>query len=257
MKVVILAGGFGSRLSEETIVKPKPLVEIGDKPILWHIMKIYSHYGFNDFIICLGYKGHMIKEWFANYFIYNSDLTIDLKTNKMEVHENNNEDWKVTLVDTGLYTQTGGRIKRIQKYIGNQRFMMTYGDGVANVDIKALIKYHESQGKIATLTATIPEGRFGALQISKEGVVNYFGEKKDNLSNWVNGGFFVLEPKIFDYIKDDSSVFEKDVLEKLVEERQLVAYKHSGFWKPMDKLSDKLKLEELWNSGNAPWKIWQ
>lgn len=256
MKVVILAGGFGTRLSEETRSIPKPMVEIGGKPMLWHIMKIYSHYGFNDFIICLGYKGYVIKDYFSNYFKHNSDLTINLRTNEMEIHGNRSEPWKVTLVDTGLHTQTGGRIKRVANYIGNETFMATYGDGVGNIDVKELVNFHKKHGKIATLTGVHPEGRFGALSLDDDKVVS-FGEKKDNVDAWINGGFFVLNPDVMDYIKGDEMPFEKYPLEQLSKENQLIVYKHKGFWKPMDKLSDKMKLEKMWSSGNAPWKVWE
>jgi len=256
MKVVILAGGFGTRLSEETHRIPKPMVEIGGKPILWHIMKIYSTYGYNDFIICLGYKGYVIKEYFANYFLHNSDVTIDLKTNEIEVHNNYSEPWRVTLVDTGLHTQTGGRIKRVAKYIGDETFMMTYGDGVGNINIKELVEFHKKHGKLATITAVQPEGRFGALKLKGNQVIK-FAEKMDNKDSWINAGFFVLEPEVIDYIKDDNTIWEREPLERLAEEGQLMAYFHRGFWKPMDKLKDKMELEKLWNSGNAPWKIWK
>lgn len=256
MKVVILAGGFGTRLSEETDLKPKPMIEIGDKPILWHIMKIYSHFGFNDFIICLGYKGHMIKEYFANYFIHNSDLTIDLGKNHIEVHNSNCEPWKVTLVNTGLNTQTGGRIKRIQEYIKNETFMLTYGDGVGNIDLNKLLEFHKTHNKYATVTAVQPSGRFGSLNIDDKDDVLMFEEKPKGDKSWINGGFFVLEPKIFEYIENDNTYWEREPLENLAKENQLVAYKHYGFWKPMDTLRDKRELESLWLSGNAPWKIW-
>ena len=256
MKVVILAGGLGTRLSEETDLKPKPMVEIGGYPILWHIIKIYSHYGFNDFIICLGYKGYMIKEYFANYFLHNSDVSIDLAKNKIEVINRHNESWKITLIDTGFNTMTGGRIKRIQSYIGNETFMLTYGDGVADVNIDKLVRFHKKHGKHATVTAVQPSGKFGALMIGKDDVVESFMEKPAGDGSWVNGGFFVLEPQIFDYIKGDETYWEREPLENLAKENQLVAYKHSGFWKPMDTLRDKRELEEIWNKGAAPWKIW-
>ncbi|MFN3786820.1 glucose-1-phosphate cytidylyltransferase [Sulfurihydrogenibium azorense] len=256
MKVVILAGGFGTRLSEETDIKPKPMVEIGGKPILWHIMKIYSSYGFNDFIICLGYKGYIIKEFFANYFLHTSDVTIDLKDNKIEVHSVKAEPWKVTLVDTGLNTMTGGRIKRIKPFVENQTFMLTYGDGVGNIDIKKLLEFHKSHGKYATLTAVQPSGRFGALHLEGD-KVKEFEEKPKGDGAWVNGGFFVLEPQIFDYIEGDETIWEKEPLENLAKDGQLMAYKHTGFWKPMDTLRDKRELELLWQSGNPPWKIWE
>jgi len=256
MKVVILAGGFGTRLSEETDLRPKPMLEIGGKPILWHIMKIYSHFGFNDFIICLGYKGYMIKEYFANYFIHFSDLTIDLANNHVEVHDSNCEPWKVTLIDTGINTQTGGRIKRVQKYIGNQTFMATYEDGVGDININGLLEFHRKYGKYATITAVQPPGRFGALNLSDCDNVLSFNEKPKGDKAWINGGFFVLEPEIFNYIKGDETFWEREPLENLAKDGQLVAYRHCGFWKPMDTLRDKRELEELWNSGNPPWRVW-
>jgi len=257
MKVVILAGGFGTRLSEETEVRPKPMVEIGGHPIIWHIMKIYSAYGYNDFLVCLGYKGYIIKEYFANYFLHQSDVTIDIKTNKIEVHKNASEPWKVTLVDTGLHTMTGGRIKRIKKYIGNNTFMLTYGDGVGNIDLKDLVEFHKKHRKYATLTAVQPLGRFGALEINQKNEVTSFQEKPKGDNVWVNGGFFVLEPKIFDYIEGDETMWEREPLENLSRDKQLVAYKNKGFWMCMDTLRDKRTLEALWNSGNPPWKIWK
>jgi len=256
MKVVILAGGFGTRISEETHLKPKPMIEIGDKPVLWHIMKTYSHFGFNEFVICLGYKGYSIKEYFYNYFLHNCDITFDVRTQGMEIHQNAAEPWRVTLVETGLNTMTGGRIKRIKTYVNNQPFMMTYGDGVSNVDIGALVDYHHSHGKIATVTAVQPSGRFGALQINDDHSVHSFQEKPDGDGGWINGGFFVLEPEIFNYLEDDQTIFEREPLEKLAGEGNLRAYKHSGFWQPMDTLRDKTHLEELWTSGSAPWKVW-
>jgi len=256
MKVVILAGGLGTRISEETSVKPKPMVEIGDKPILWHIMKIYSQYGFNEFIICLGYKGYYIKEWFSQYYLHNSDVTFDLCKNETSYHKNRCEGWKITLVDTGDETMTGGRIKKIKEYIGDETFMVTYGDGVGNVDIKKLVEKHKKHGKLATVTSVIPEGRFGVLKISNSDKVEAFSEKTDNNAR-INGGFFVLEPKVFDYIKSDDMPFEKEPLETLANEGHLYNYAHDGFWKPMDTLSDKKKLEEMWLSGKAPWKIWK
>jgi glucose-1-phosphate cytidylyltransferase len=255
MKVVILAGGFGTRLSEETDIKPKPMVEIGGKPILWHIMKIYSHYGFNNFVICLGYKGYVIKEYFANYFLHMSDVTIDLKNNKMEIHNVKAESWKVTLVDTGLNTMTGGRIKKIQSYIGNETFMLTYGDGVGNINIKELLDFHKKHGKYATLTAIQPSGRFGALDLN-DSEIKAFKEKPKGDGAWINGGFFVLEHQIFDYIEGDETIWEREPLENLAKDGQLMAYKHKGFWKPMDTLRDKRELEALWQSGNPPWKVW-
>lgn len=255
MKTVILAGGKGTRLSEETQRIPKPMVKIGDKPILWHIMKTYSHYGFNDFIICLGYKGYLIKEYFFNYLKHNSDFTVDLRSKKLNIHHANTEPWRVTLVDTGTNSLTGGRIKRVADYIGDKPFMVTYGDGVGNINIKELVEFHRKQGKIATLTAVRPTGRFGALGLEGDNVLQ-FSEKTDNADKWVNGGFFVLEPKVFDYLPGDGMPFEKDPLENLAKDGELNAYKHHGFWKPMDKLYDKTQLEELWNTGNAPWKVW-
>jgi len=257
MKVVVLAGGFGTRLSEETDLKPKPMVEIGGHPIIWHILKIYSHYGFNDFIICLGYKGYMIKEYFANYFLHNSDVSIDLAKNKIEVINCHSESWKVTLIDTGFNTMTGGRIKRIKSYIGDETFMLTYGDGVADVNIDKLVRFHKNHGKYATVTAVQPSGKFGALTIVKDNEVASFIEKPAGDGSWVNGGFFVLEPQIFDYIKGDEPYWEREPLENLAKENQLVAYKHAGFWKPMDVLRDKRELEEMWNKGAAPWKSWE
>ena len=256
MKVVILAGGFGTRLSEETINIPKPMVEIGGKPILWHIMKIYSYYGYNEFIICLGYKGYIIKEYFINYFMHMSDISVDLANGEIEVHNSHAENWKVTLVDTGLNTMTGGRIKRIKKYLNNETFMMTYGDGVGDVNIKELVNFHKSHGKLATLTAVQPSGRFGALEIIETNKVQSFVEKPAGDGAWINGGFFVLEPDVINYIQDDSTTWEKEPLENLTKKSQLFAYKHEGFWKPMDTLRDKKELEELWSKGEAPWKIW-
>lgn len=257
MKAVILAGGFGTRLSEATNLIPKPMVEIGGKPILWHIMKIYSHYGINEFIICCGYKGYVIKEYFANYFRHNSDLTVDLKNNSIEVLCNNAEPWKVTLIDTGLETMTGGRIKRVQEYVGNEPFMLTYGDGVADIDINELVKFHQQHGKIATMTSVLPEGRFGSLLIDGENNVLSFKEKPRGDGSWINGGFFVCQPEVFDYIKGgDSTIFEKEPLEDLAKDKQLLTYKHYGFWKPMDALRDKIQLEEMIEKGTAPWIKW-
>lgn len=257
MKVVILAGGFGTRITEESHLKPKPMIGIGERPILWHIMKEYSHYGFNEFIICLGYKGYVIKEFFSDYFLHTSDVTFDLAKNEMTVHDNFSEPWKVTLVDTGLNTMTGGRIKRIQKYVGNEPFMLTYGDGVSNVDINKLLAFHKKQGKIATLTAINAGQRFGVLDINNNNEIKSFREKNDEDGSMINGGYMVLEPKIFDYIEGDKTVFERTPLEKLANEGQLVAYKHEGFWKCMDTLRDKNQLEEMWESGDAPWKVWE
>jgi glucose-1-phosphate cytidylyltransferase len=258
MKVVILAGGFGTRLSEETHLKPKPMVEIGGKPIIWHIMKTYSHYGYNDFVICLGYMGYVIKEYFANYFLHQSDVTFDFRNgNKHVIHSNSTEPWQVTLVDTGLNTMTGGRVKRVQKYIGNEPFMLTYGDGVADIPIDKLVSFHKQQGKLATVTGVKPSGRFGALIVDEtDEKVRSFQEKPKGDGSWINGGFFVFEPEIFDYIKDDSTSMEREPLEDLVKDGQLVAFKHSGFWKPMDTLRDKTELEQTWTSGKAPWKVW-
>lgn len=259
MKVVILAGGFGTRISEESQFKPKPMIEIGGKPILWHIMKEYSYYGYNDFIICAGYKQHVIKEWFANYFLRNSDVTFDYSkgTNEMTIHESNIDPWKVTIVDTGLNTMTGGRIKRIEKYVGNNTFMMTYGDGVCDVDIEKLVQFHKTHGKIATLTAVIQEQQKGILDIGGDNAVKSFREK--NLSDGapINAGYMVLEPEIFRYIEGDDTVFEKEPLEKLVERKQLMSYMHSGFWQCMDNAREKLMLDNMLSSNCAPWKKWK
>lgn len=256
MKAVILAGGMGTRLSEETLLRPKPMIEIGGKPILWHIMKIYSAHGINEFIICLGYKGYFIKEYFANYFLHMSDVTFEMADNKMHVHQSNAESWKVTLVDTGDQTLTGGRLKRVRPYIENEEaFCFTYGDGVANVDIKKLIEFHKSQDVLATLTATQLPGRFGALKIEGEKVES-FQEKPHGDGSWINGGFFVLSPKVLDYIDGDDTIWEREPVEKLARENQMAAYFHSGFWHPMDTIRDKTYLEELWDSGEAPWKKW-
>lgn len=257
MKVAILAGGFGTRLSEETIVKPKPMVEIGGMPIIWHIMKIYSRYGFNDFIICLGYKGYMIKEYFANYFLHTSDVTIDIRNNHTSIHHNYAEPWCISLIDTGENTLTGGRLKKIQSYIEDETFMLTYGDGVANVDIAKLLAFHKNHGKIATLTAIRPPGRFGALEIRNQSEVSSFLEKPAGDGGYINGGFFVFEPSIFDRIEGDGTILEKEPLESLARENQLRAYRHEGFWYAMDTLRDKNYLEEQWRSGKAPWKVWK
>jgi glucose-1-phosphate cytidylyltransferase len=256
MKVVILAGGLGTRLSEETVLKPKPMVEIGGKPILWHIMKIYSHYGFNDFVICLGFKGYIIKEYFSNYFLHMSDVTFDMKTNSMEVHQQSAEPWRVTLVDTGQESMTGGRVKRVASYLGNEPFMLTYGDGVADVNIAALVECHQQHGRQATVTSVLPMGRFGALNLGEDNKVLGFQEKPKGDGSWVNGGFFVLEPGVLDRLESDATVFEKEPLEDLAREGELLAYKHFGFWQPMDTLRDKNHLEELWSAGSAPWKVW-
>lgn len=256
MKVVILAGGLGTRISEESHLKPKPMIEIGDKPILWHIMKEYSHFGFNEFIICLGYKQHMVKEFFADYYLYSSDVTFDLAKNEMEVHNHYAEPWKVTLVDTGLKTMTGGRIKRVKDYIGNETFMLTYGDGVSDVDISALLEFHKAHGKIGTLTAIAVDQRFGVLDIGRGGAIHEFAEKDEKDASVVNGGYMVFEPAIFDYITGDECVFEKDPLKNLAHDDELRAYLHKGFWKCMDTQREKEQLEKLWASGNAPWKVW-
>lgn len=256
MKTVILAGGLGTRLSEETALKPKPLIEIGGKPILWHIMKIYAAHGLNDFVICLGFRGYAIKEFFANYFLHMSDVTINMANNQMEVHQNHSEPWRVTLVDTGESTMTGGRIKRIEPYIDGKEFCLTYGDGVADVDITKLIRFHRKQGALATLTATQPPGRFGALKISKNRVTT-FKEKPDGDGAWVNSGFFVCSTKVFGYIKSDATVWEKEPLEELARKRQLATYRHKGFWQPVDTLRDKTSLQEMWSRGAPPWKIWK
>jgi glucose-1-phosphate cytidylyltransferase len=258
MKTVILAGGLGTRLSEETDLRPKPMVEIGGKPILWHIMKIYSHYGYNDFIICCGYKSYFIKDYFYHYYMHSSDITVDLTSNKITYHNSTSEPWKITLVDTGLDTMTGGRIKRVQKYIGNEPFMLTYGDGVGNINIPELINFHKQNKKTVTLTAVLPDGKFGALQLNNSDDITEFREKPAGDGSWINGGFFVCEPKVFDYItKGDSTIFEREPLEKLAADKQLKAYKHTGFWKPMDTLKQKIELNSLWNSDNPPWKVWQ
>jgi len=254
MKAVILAGGFGTRLSEETVLKPKPMVEIGGYPVIWHIMKLYSHYGINDFIICCGYKGYLIKEYFANYYMHMSDLTVDLDTGNVKYYNYKAEPWKITLIDTGLNTMTGGRIKRIKEHIGRETFMLTYGDGVANVDISKLLAFHKLHNKVATVTAVQPSGRFGVLNINNYNNVNAFMEKPGDA--WINGGYFVLEPEIFNYIECDSTIFEREPLERLTKKDEFMAYKHNGFWKPMDTLRDKNELESLWKNGKAPWKVW-
>lgn len=257
MKAVILAGGFGTRLSEATNLIPKPMVEIGGKPILWHIMKTYSLHGINEFVICCGYKAYVIKEWFANYFMHNSDVTVDLANNTIEVHECKAEPWKVTLVDTGLHTMTGGRIKRIQKYIGDEPFLLTYGDGVSDIDITASIEEHKKNGKALTVTAYKPNGKFGALEIDEVGSVNAFTEKPAGDGMWINAGYFICEPEVFSYIIDgDSTIFEKAPLENLAKDGKMHSYKHTGFWKPMDTLRDNTELNAMWDSGKAPWKKW-
>jgi glucose-1-phosphate cytidylyltransferase len=256
MKVAILAGGFGTRLSEETDLKPKPMVEIGGKPILWHIMKIYSQYGFNDFVILLGYKSYYIKEYFANYFLHQSDVTIDVKNNKMEVHNNSSEPWRITLIDTGINTYTGGRVLRAKKFLDDGPFLLTYGDGVGNVNIKELIEFHKKSKTILTLTSVQPEGRFGALNLQGN-LVTDFAEKPKGDGAWINAGFFVCEPQIFDYITEgDSTIFERSPMEKLAKDHQMSAYKHEGFWRPMDTIRDRQELETRWASNNAPWKTW-
>ncbi len=256
MKVVLLAGGRGTRISEETDMRPKPMVEIGGKPILWHIMKLYSHYGHNEFIICLGYKGYLIKEYFANYYLHMSNVTLDLTNNSMKVHQNFAEPWKITLVDTGLHTLTGGRIKRVKEFLGDDDFMMTYGDGVADVDVNELLESHRKSGKLATVTSVQPFGRFGSLTIDDEGLVEDFLEKPKGDGSWINGGFFVLNPEVIDCIDDDDTIWEKGPLENLAKQKQLNSYQHENFWKPMDTLRDKLELEELWNESAPPWKVW-
>jgi glucose-1-phosphate cytidylyltransferase len=253
MKAVILAGGLGTRLSEETVSRPKPMVEIGGKPILWHILKQYSHHGIQDFVICVGYKGYVIKEYFANYFLHMSDVTFDMKNNSMEVHQRNAEPWRVTIVDTGENTQTGGRLKRVKSYLGNETFCATYGDGLSDVDIKALVAYHQSKGVKATLTGVQPPGRFGSLEM-KDGLVKSFQEKPLGDGSWINGGFFVLEPSALDGIEGDATLWEREPLEKLAAAHQLAVYEHRGFWQAMDTLRDKNYLEELWKSGKAPWR---
>lgn len=255
MKVVILAGGYGTRISEESYLKPKPMIEIGGRPVLWHIMKHYSHHGLKEFVICCGYKGYMIKEYFANYFLHLSDVTFDMKENKMHVHQNSSDPWKVTLIDTGENTMTGGRIKRVKEYLGKEDFCLTYGDGLSDVDISALLKFHKKHKKLATITATQPPGRFGSLNLKGESVVS-FKEKPEGDGNWINGGFFVLNPKCLDLIKGDDTVWEKAPLEELAKKGNLQAFFHKGFWQPMDTMRDKNYLEDLWNKGKAPWKKW-
>lgn len=260
MKVVILAGGLGTRLSEETYVRPKPMVEIGDKPMLWHIMKIYSHFGFDDFVICLGYKGYMVKEYFNHYILHNCDVTFDLsqddQAERMRLHQRAAEPWKVTLVDTGADTQTGGRLKRVAPHLDAQTFMMTYGDGVADIDVRALVEHHRAGGRLATVTAVQPAGRFGAMDVSGDGVVTSFHEKPSGESGWINGGFFVLEPAVIDYIDSDETKWEDEPLEDLAAAGQLDAYLHRGFWQPMDTLRERHELEQMWVDGDAPWRVW-
>lgn len=258
MKVVILAGGYGTRISEESHLKPKPMIEIGGQPILWHIMKEYSHYGFKEFIICLGYKAHVIKQYFSDYFLYRSDVTFDLAKNEMTVHDNFSEDWKVTLIDTGLNTMTGGRIKRIQKYVGNEPFLLTYGDGVSDINIKDTVKFHKKHGKIGTLSTVNVGQNFGVVVTDKEDNIKAFREKRDTDGSLINAGYMVLNPEVFDYITEgDSTIFERTPLENLAKDGELVAYTHKSFWKCMDTQRDKMQLEEMWESGNAPWKVWE
>lgn len=257
MKTVILAGGLGTRLSEETELRPKPMIEIGGKPILWHIMKIYSHYGYNDFVILLGYKGYMIKEYFANYFLHQSDVTIDLSNNKMVIHNNTAEPWKVTLLDTGVDTMTGGRIKRAEQFIGEEPFMLTYGDGVSDIPLDKLLRFHKKHGKHITMTSVQPEGRYGALDADADGKVNSFIEKPKGDNAWVNAGFFVCQPEVIGYIKGDEDIFERKPLEKMLQDGQLFTYRHRQFWKCMDTQRDKKHLEDLWISRKAPWRCWE
>jgi glucose-1-phosphate cytidylyltransferase len=258
MKVVIFAGGLGTRISEETDARPKPMVEIGGKPILWHIMKSYSQYGFNEFIICLGYKGYIIKEYFMHYFLHNSDITIELGNNKVDIHGSNTESFKVTLIDTGLNTKTAGRLQQVQKYVGNEDFMLTYGDGVSDVDLSALLEHHRHHNKIATVTAVQMDARFGGMDLGKNGEVVSFREKAKDESKWINGGFFVLKPEVFNYLRGNMQdmMWEDEPLEKLSLDNQLVAYQHKGFWKCMDALRDKIELESMWQTGHAKWKSW-
>lgn len=256
MKVVIFAGGLGSRISEESHLRPKPMIEIGGKPILWHIMKLYQAQGFNEFVVCLGYKGYVIKEYFANYFMHNSDVTIDLSTNQIEVHKSQAENMKVTLVDTGLDTMTAGRLKRVKSYVDKETFMLTYGDGLSDIDLRELVRYHQRHGKVATVTAIQPAGKFGVLQSLEDGSVTAFSEKPKGDGNWVNGGFFVLEPSVFNYLEGnmDAVMWEQEPMQGMVADKQIAAYKHAGFWKAMDTLRDKVELENLWNTGQAQWK---
>jgi glucose-1-phosphate cytidylyltransferase len=256
MKVVILAGGLGTRISEETQIRPKPMVEIGGRPILWHIMKLYSAHGLNEFVICLGYKGYLIKEYFANYCLHNSDVTFDLGRNEIHTHHRETENWRVTLVDTGIETMTGGRVKRVAQYLDGDTFCLTYGDGLADVNVAALLDFHDAHGRLATVTATQPPGRFGALRLGENNAVHGFQEKPLGDGGWINGGFFVLSPKVIDYIGGDATVWENEPLQNLAAECQLAAYKHRGFWQPMDTLRDRNQLEHLWQTGQAPWKVW-
>lgn len=257
MKVVILAGGLGTRISEESHLKPKPMIEIGERPILWHIMKNFSHYGFNDFVICLGYRGYVIKEYFANYFLHESDVTYDFtKPDQPQIHSNRVEPWRVTLINTGIGTLTGGRVKRVAGYLNNETFLLTYGDGVSNVDMRALLEFHRAHGRAATVTATMPVGRYGALEIGPGDRVHGFLEKPPGDGGWINAGFFVMEPEVLNYISGDSAVLEQEPMVNLARDDQMRAFRHGGFWHPMDTLRDKKRLEELWEGGNAPWKVW-
>ncbi len=257
MKVVILCGGFGTRISEESHLKPKPMIEVGEHPILWHIMKIYSHYGFNEFVLCLGYRGYYIKEYFSNYFLHQSDITYDFKHQDQRIiHNHQTEPWTVTLVDTGPETQTGGRVKRIRPYVNNEPFLLTYGDGVANINILDLVDFHNRYGKLATITTVLPLGRWGVLDLDENGLVTGFREKPKEDSSWINAGFFVMQPEIFKYLEGDQTFLEGTPLQRLSQERQLVAYRHTKFWHPMDTLRDKVTLDNFWKSGNAPWKVW-
>lgn len=259
MKVLILAGGLGTRISEESHLRPKPMIEIGGMPIMWHIMKLYSHYGFNDFVICAGYKQYVIKEYFSNYFLHKSDITYDFTTGKhdMIIHNNTAEPWKVTVVDTGLNTMTGGRVKRVKRYLDNETFMVTYGDGVSNVNIEELFKFHKSHGKLMTLTGVQPEGRFGVMDFYENSRIQAFREKSKSDSGWINGGFMVCNPEVLEYILDDTIILEREPMDKLAELGELMCYKHDGFWQCMDTLRDKEKLERLWENGEAPWKVWK
>ena len=255
MKAVILAGGKGTRIIEESLLKPKPMIEIGGKPILWHIMKLYSHFGINDFVICCGHRGYVIKEYFANYFLHNSNVTFNMKDNQLKVHENFSEPWTVTTIDTGENTMTGGRLKRVAEYLGNEDFCFTYGDGVGDVDIRKSIEFHKKEGRLATLTATQPPGRFGIIGLDGHAVTSF--QEKPSGEGYINGGFFILSPKVIEYIKDDATIWERDPLENLARDKQMGAFFHDGFWQPMDTLRDKNYLEELWASGKAPWKLWK
>ena len=256
MKVLILAGGYGTRLSEETVIRPKPMLEIGDQPVLWHIMKGYSHYGLNEFVILLGYKGYVIKEYFVNYFLHQSDVTIDLSTNQLEVHNNTSEPWNVTLLDTGKNSMTGGRILRAKSFVNNETFMLTYGDGVSDVNLDELLRFHKSHGKMVTATTVQPEGRYGSVDSNEEGRIQRFLEKPEGDGAWINGGFFVCKPEVFDYLENDRTIFEREPLENLASDGELYAYRHTGFWKCMDTLRDKSQLNQLWETNQAKWKIW-